>query len=341
MDPEALLRRYNPVLVLLPQDVRRHRPWSRWFQKVDEPRGDYHPCTAEFFLSYVAQRSRPRHWNPFKFSEPALSHPTGIERLKNLLMGAAPAEVRRWELDVASMKSQDPDHAWTAYAAMLQERPWDTEAYTYARYVPGPPPVLEYWYLYTYNDAPNKHEGDWEMVALEMEADLSAPRRAGYAGHSSGFVRPWSHVEQREGRPVVYVARGSHAAYFHHEPGGHRSNSLPPSKGWPEPFETVWRRISMRIQDALTFLRFKDHTPDNPEHPAGHLRDRGLLVDPELILFPLALDSTPDFWWMALDCRWGSRHSRFEGTIGPNPPWRQEDKWFEPSKWLDTLVNDD
>ena len=23
---------------------------------------------------------------------------------------------------------------------------------------------LQYWFLYMYNDAPNRHEGDWEMI---------------------------------------------------------------------------------------------------------------------------------------------------------------------------------
>lgn len=338
MDPETLLRKYNPILVLLPQDLHRHRPWSRWYKKVDDLRGDYHPCSAPFFLSYVSQRSRPRSWNPVRFSEPVLAKPLGLEALKALSEAAAPGESSRWELDVAPIKSQDPDHAWAAYATMLQELPWEKQAYVYARYVFGPPIVLEYWYLYTYNDAPNRHEGDWEMVALELSDDLETPRRAGYAGHSSGFVRPWSQVELKEGRPLVYVARGSHAAYFNHRAGGHRANSLAPSKGWVEPFDSVWRRFSTTVQDAFVFLRLVDHTAANPEHPTGDPRDIGEFVDPELIRLPDAPEKDPDFWWMAIDCRWGSCHSRIEGTIGPNPPWRQLNKWNEPSKWLDTLV---
>ena len=340
MEPEALLRKYNPILVLLPQDLHRHRPWSRWYKKVDDPRGDYHPCEATFFLSYVAHRSRPRRWNPFRFSEPALPKPLGLDGLKSLLDGVVPDEAAMWELDLAPMKSQDPDHAWAAYATMLQEQPWSKQAFAYGRYVAGPPAVLEYWYLYTYNDAPNRHEGDWEMVALELNEDATEPRRAGYAGHGSGFVRPWARVEQKDGRPLVYVARGSHAAYFHHQPGGHRANSLAPSKGWMEPFDSGWRAAAKKAQDVLVFLRFVDHTPDNPEHPAGNAIDRGELIDPELMIFPEPAARDPAFWWMSLDCRWGSRHSRIEGTIGPNPPWRQVDKWREPSKWLDTLVEE-
>ena len=339
MDPEALLQKYNPLLVLLPQDTHRHRPWSRWYEKVDEPRGDYHPCEPEFFLSFVAQRPRPRRWNPLKFITPALPQPTGLPALKALVQAIAATESVRWELDVAPIKSRDPVQAWTAYAAMLQERPWQQGAYVFGRYVAGPPAVLEYWYLYVYNDAPNRHEGDWEMVAIELDA-AQEPVRAGYAGHGSGFKRDWSRVQKKDGRPLVFVARGSHAAYFEHNPRGHRTNSLPPRKGWPEPLESAWSRLSTRLQDLLFFLRLVDRTPDNPEAPAGEERDRGELISSCLIPFPNEGSVAPGFWWMDVHARWGSRHSRIEGTIGPNPPWRQPDKWNRPSQWIDTLVDD-
>jgi hypothetical protein len=340
VEPAELLQKYNPILVLLPQDTSRHRPWSRWYQKVDEPRGDYHPCEPEFFLSYVFQRPRPRRWSLVHFLRPQpLPQPTGLPALRFLLEGTSPEEVRRWELDVAPIRSQRPAQAWRAYASMLQERPWPEQAYAFGRYVPGPPAVLQYWYLYVYNDAPNRHEGDWEMVAIELD-DAGAPRRAGYAGHGSGFKREWARVEQKDGRPLVYVARGSHAAYFEHRPEGHRTNSLPPRKGWPEPLESAWSRFSTRLQDLFFFLRLLDRTPDNPERPKGEARDRGVLVTPCLIAFPGEGSAAPSFWWMDLHARWGSRHSRIEGTIGPSPPWRQPAQWDRPSNWIDGLVED-
>ena len=75
---------------------------------------------------------------------------------------------------------------------------------------------VQYWLWYLYNPkkvlVTGNHEGDWEFVQV------------GYAGehpvcmttsqHHSGGARMWWEVERSDGRPVVYVALGSHANYF-------------------------------------------------------------------------------------------------------------------------------
>jgi hypothetical protein len=88
---------------------------------------------------------------------------------------------------------------------------------------------LQYWFFYFYNDyhlALNigLHEGDWEMVQLRMHGD--APDLALYAQHRNAEQRPWDQVVKVPGdanRPMVYVARGSHASYF--EPGFHETEA--------------------------------------------------------------------------------------------------------------------
>lgn len=85
---------------------------------------------------------------------------------------------------------------------------------------------LQYWCFYFFNDYnlighlfhAGLHEGDWEMVQLRLGAD-DRPDHAVYAQHDHAQGRPWDQVDVVPGtqRPVVYVARGSHAAYF--EPG--------------------------------------------------------------------------------------------------------------------------
>lgn len=92
--------------------------------------------------------------------------------------------------------------------------------------------ALEYWFHYYYDDWANRHEGDWEMITLLLELDSSviASRSevpeaellasvrvmdVGYAAHEEGYRRMWEDVQKtREGRPIVYVARGSSASYF-------------------------------------------------------------------------------------------------------------------------------
>jgi hypothetical protein len=80
---------------------------------------------------------------------------------------------------------------------------------------------LQYWLWYFYNDYRltanvGLHEGDWEMVQLRLDAD-GAPDYAVYNQHKKAQRRPWDRVEKdkdNSDRPVVYVARGSHASYF-------------------------------------------------------------------------------------------------------------------------------
>jgi hypothetical protein len=88
---------------------------------------------------------------------------------------------------------------------------------------------LQYWFFYFYNDynlalGIGLHEGDWEMIQLRMHD--GAPDLAVYAQHRQAEKRPWAQVTKVPGdpnRPMVYVARGSHASYF--EPGFHQTEA--------------------------------------------------------------------------------------------------------------------
>jgi hypothetical protein len=81
---------------------------------------------------------------------------------------------------------------------------------------------LQYWIWYFYNDYQlalglGTHEGDWECVQYRMSIDGGGPDVAVYAQHRNGEMRRWEDVEKLPGSPdtpVVYVARGSHSAYF-------------------------------------------------------------------------------------------------------------------------------
>jgi hypothetical protein len=86
---------------------------------------------------------------------------------------------------------------------------------------------LQYWFWYFYNDynligsflKAGLHEGDWEMVQIRLKDET--PDLAVYAQHAHAASRRWTQVDLVPGteRPLVYVARGSHASYF--EPGRH------------------------------------------------------------------------------------------------------------------------
>jgi hypothetical protein len=89
---------------------------------------------------------------------------------------------------------------------------------------------LQYWFFYLYNDAGlggrfGLHEGDWESIQLRLPDGGDEPDRAVFAQHDYAEARAWHEVERDsgDGPPIVYPARGTHAAYF--ERGVHRTKA--------------------------------------------------------------------------------------------------------------------
>jgi hypothetical protein len=78
---------------------------------------------------------------------------------------------------------------------------------------------LQYWAFYPDNPQDRgivrtgRHEGDWELVQLRLGAD-GRPSVATYVQHSWAERCGWEQVERAGEVPIVYVANGSHAAYF-------------------------------------------------------------------------------------------------------------------------------
>jgi hypothetical protein len=99
----------------------------------------------------------------------------------------------------------------------------------YGRTVPEPDgrTTLQYWFFYYFNWYPllpgGDHEGDWEMVQVELDSS-GIPIRTAYAQHHDGHTCPWPLVEKTSvGAPVVYVAKGTHASYYS---AGFKSDNL-------------------------------------------------------------------------------------------------------------------
>lgn len=76
---------------------------------------------------------------------------------------------------------------------------------------------LEYWLWYYDNPktflGKGRHQGDWEMVIVELGRD-GRPKSVTCSQHNGGEARRWEETERRDGHPVVYVAPFSHANYF-------------------------------------------------------------------------------------------------------------------------------
>ena len=157
-----------------------------------------------------------RMWRP--------SQRTGLERLREMTESVTADQTSGWELDVADLPSQNETVAWKRYRELLRETDHPYEPVAYGRYVESESGrALQYWYLYLYNDFRNNHEGDSEMVTIELSSS-DKPVRVAYSAHIHGFVKDWQEVRKHEldrDRLLVYVARGSHASYFSYEPKGY------------------------------------------------------------------------------------------------------------------------
>ena len=362
VDCEALLRKHNPRLVILPMPVDddRGRPHGR---ERGKGRGDYHPCTAELFLRLVTRydKRRPFEWSalkpwtwpalrvwkwpvfqPWTWSylkgrlppaiEPAMSD---LEPLRKLVGELEPGASAPWELDLAPVSSLDPDQAWQVYRGLLKSVPESRKEVVYGRCFETPlRVVLQYWYLYVYNDSVNRHEGDWEMASIELDRQTLEPLQVGYAGHGGGARRSWKRLNPPGDQPYVYVARGSHAAYLDYMPKGHRTVSLEFPKNFPI-FGPVLSWLAHVLSRGIFGLGVKDHTPGLPGSGAP---EEGEVITPELIVLPGGTDfrDDPRWWWLDLDCPWGSSRSRFFAVVGPSPPW-MKGYWSKPLSWIRRL----
>lgn len=85
--------------------------------------------------------------------------------------------------------------------------------YHYRRQLAAGLHEIQYWWFFGYNDslASFNHQGDWEHVTVQV----SSGRVVGtyFAAHNGGVYHTVPQMTMMGGRPVVYVARGSHAAY--------------------------------------------------------------------------------------------------------------------------------
>ncbi len=193
------------------------------------------------------------------------------------------------------------------YLALVQSMGLKPTVYAHVATEDGEPGIaVQYWYNYYYNDFANKHEGDWEMVQVMFddadtveEALQQDPTRTAYSGHAGGELADWTDkkLEKIDGRPVVYVTTGAHAAHY--------------SEGT---FIGVAKRGQVFGCDPTT----------------GPHRT----VDPELVMLPDQPPATGEFAWLTFAGLWGEESgSLFSGIAGP----AVRERWYEPFTWANDL----
>ncbi len=167
--------------------------------------------------------------------------------------------------------------------------------------------VLQYWFLYPYNDwashgGHNDHEGDWEVIFVFLDEE-DRPAHVAYSRHVkvSFLYGPataaWEEIEVVDGtHPVVYVGCGSHASYL--QRGDHRFF-----------LHTDWAR--------------GDHLALGPEGDQAWGTPISLGNKSWNTLFSGA--------WGALVKSWIGK--AWPNTEGPSGPAQKGDKWHHPAKW--------
>jgi len=119
-------------------------------------------------------------------------------------------------------------------------------------------PWLQYWMFFADNPhdrgvlRTGRHEGDWEMVQYRIRR--GRPVQAVYAQHSGAERCGYGNVRRSRGHPVVFLAHGSHAAYF--VPGVR-------DRMWPDPNDEAdgrGRRVRPRVvrisRDEPAWMRY-------------------------------------------------------------------------------------
>jgi hypothetical protein len=172
--------------------------------------------------------------------------------------------------------------------------------------------VVQYWFFWVYNQWNDVHEGDWEMIQLIFDgpspADALAegPTTYAYAQHEGS---EYAKVGDNDGKlvledgthPVVFVAEGSHAAFF--------SSSRWFGKSGATGFGC-----------------------DDTSGPVESIR-------PDVV--PLPGDDIPTegpLAWLSFRGRWGERAPAFNN--GPTGPVTKS-QWAAPVTWVDDEGRDE
>jgi hypothetical protein len=200
---------------------------------------------------------------------------------------------------------QLPDPDFDRYIHTQYVKPYNTivgsgiRQGVYGRVVhQGDRTVIQYWLNYYFNNHPMlSHEGDWELIEVELDSD-GQPARVSASQHAYGKIRRWRDMETRSGHPVIYVAKGSHANYF--DPGDH-SIEL---GGIPTP-------VAVDETDGLA---------------------TGRVMETAVMPLPGTAFDIPGFKWLNFKGSWGEENGNPAGDAPLGPVW-SGDRWNRPFSW--------
>jgi len=326
-----LLERHMPVLIIHPQDPARKRPGSGVLRGPGKKGfADYHPIALEEIASRATARERVSGWrgwlevarsiNPFTWKP---LQPTGLAEIQRI---AATQKTDNMELDLAPVRESSGRHMWSYYSKEL-EGPRGAglrRAVIHGDVVrKGGATTLVYDLAYFGNDHINKHGGDHEIVAVRLGAD-GQPVELGVSAHSGGNRLEWQHARVEDGRPVVYVGRGSHGMYLAHEPKGYPMHDI-------ENLGVAGKLVRAAVFVLSGGRKLRDMVPGDPAF------DRGLkAVEYGERLTDIEVRPLPK-WARRYQGTWGGapRIKPDLHGVGVKGPWAGNDARFNnPRQWM-------
>ncbi len=379
---QALALRYRPCLIVFPEDPALGPPYRTG--EMAHIGADYHPRAIEIFIDHVRLRTGRTQWLPDLPDpmEPATIR-AGLgapgEQSGSLeipwLHGGNPIKIVRhlfpfgrqfrahWALPVPKSDCGCSYAVWERYVGIVAEdqaRPESERRYPhtiYARVIEGRelPEIgedhpladaiaLQYWWFLFYNDAWNRHQGDWEGVTLFLHRgpDDFVPVGAAYSCHDLGRWRRWQDIQRVDdaGRddpdgdhPVVYLARGSHAAYFDYNENGYHPSM---TRTLRVPFLGDYSIPSQFVLETRTAIDWVADAHSHFGNGVTVFTDNVRVMPPERVLRDLpALRADDEWWWLAYRGLWGApEFLPFFGGSGPRGPKWQGVKWTNPFRWV-------
>ena len=386
-----LAMRYRPCIVAFPETAELGPPY-RTGEVAHLAGADYHPRAVELFLNHVRLRQGRTQWlpdlpetTPIADIRASLGRPGEHESSLEIpwLHGGNPIRIVRhlfpfgrqlrahWAMPVPKADCGCSLAALERYLRIVQhddqrpaaERRYPHTLYTRVLEVREMPELgdhhpladavaLQYWWFLLYNDAWNRHHGDWEGITLFLRPgpDGYSPLGAAYAAHDIGRWRRWQDV-QRVGadgmpddagtHPLVYMARGSHASYFDYSETGYHPQM---SRKLRVPFVGDYAIPSQFVLEGRTATDWVARVGSGVGNGVKILTDNVKVMPPEAVLSDLrALRADDDWWWLAYRGLWGApEFLPFFGGSGPRGLKWQGAKWSNPFRWVmrDCIADD-
>jgi hypothetical protein len=386
-----LAMRYRPCLVFFPEESELGPPY-RTGELANLIGADYHPRDVAIFLDHVRLRRGHTQWLPDlpETTEPAAIRASlgevGESRSSleiPWLHGGDPLKILRhlfpfsrqlrahWAIPVPKADCGCSQVVWDRYIQILRDdaaRPESERRYPhtiYARVLEAHelPEIgeshpladavaVQYWWFLFYNDAWNRHQGDWEgiTVFLRESDDTVVPVGAAYGCHDLGRWRRWQDVtrvdeggstplagnsgpDEAGTHPLVYAARGSHASYFDHNENGYHPSM---SRRLRIPFFGEYSIPSQFVLETRNAIDWVADAHSGLSCGVAVFTENVRVMPPEHILRDLpALRADDEWWWLAYRGLWGApEFLPFFGGSGPRGPQWQGTKWSNPFRWM-------